>query len=139
MVHEDAVTVANLEESAHYRHQIEIADAEFKKLGVIAWDKSREFSLSYENVGQDEYVLAAREWNNPIGEMSLIVRQSFTKSGLAERLARIALTPRDVRDNKMPLITTGRRISEDELETLFDPTKSEDHEEENDLGIVFDL
>ena len=44
-----------------------------------------------------------------------------------------------VRDRDLPQHSGNRRVSEDEIEELFLPLKSEDQEEESDLGIRMNL
>jgi hypothetical protein len=58
---------------------------------------------------------------------------------IQERLARIGMQLGGVRDRKLTGYSSQRRVSEDEIEELFLPLKSDEQEEESDLGISIDL
>jgi hypothetical protein len=136
---EDLNTTLQCAEQAHFRLDLEIPADAPKALGGSEWGPAREFTLSYDRLAPDDILLHAKEWDNPTGQMSSEVGERMSLAVIQERLARIGMNLGEVRDRGLPGHSINRRVSEDEIEELFLPFKSEDEEEESDLGISMDL
>jgi hypothetical protein len=94
-----------------------------------------DFEISFTKVADEAHPnqLVAREVNSPVFPLS--IKQNFTQQGLAERVGRIGFAASEVRDAGMNGSASKRRITEDEVEILFDPTKTVEKEEaEETLG-----
>jgi hypothetical protein len=136
---EDLNTTLQCTEQAHFRLELEILTDAPQSIGGSQWEPAREFTLSYERLGPDEVLLHAKEWNTPTGQMSSEIGERMSVAVIQERLARIGMQLGGVRDRNLPGHSSQRRVSEDEIEELFLPFKSDDQEEEYDLGISMDL
>jgi hypothetical protein len=138
---EDLNILRQLSPKVHYRHQVSIPSHLAGKLGGTEPGAAQEFDLSFEKDASDpkgviEYLLVAKEWNTPQGQLSLEVGQRFSKDEFVARLRSIQLQPFEVRDRRLSGSASKRRISEDELERLLDPVKSLDRRESVDTGIA---
>jgi hypothetical protein len=136
---EDLNTTLQCTEQAHFRLDLEIPADAPKAMGGSEWGSAREFTLSYDRLGPDDILLHAKEWDTPNGQMSSEVGERMSVAVIQERLARIGMNLGEVRDRGLPGYSSNRRVSEDEIEELFLPFKSDDQEEEHDLGISMDL
>jgi hypothetical protein len=136
---EDVNTSVQCKEQAHFRLDLEIPADAPKAIGGSEWGPAREFTLSYDRLGPDDILLHAREWNTPAGQMSSELGTRMSAGVIQERLARIGMQLGGVQDRSLPGHSSQRRVSEDEIEELFLPFKSDDQKEEYDLGISMDL
>lgn len=136
---QDLNTTLQCTEQAHFHLDLEIPADTPQAIGGSKWGPAREFTLSYERIGPDDILLHAKEWNTPTGQMSSELGERMSVAVIQERLARIGMQLGGVRDRNLPGHSSHRRVSEDEIEELFLPLKSEEQEEESDLGISMDL
>lgn len=136
---QDLNTTLQCTEQAHFRLDIEIPADAPQAIGGSQWEPAREFTLSYERIGPDDILLHAKEWNTPTGQMSSELGERMSVAVIQERLARIGMQLGGVRDRNLPRHSSQRRVSEDEIEELFLPLKTDEQEEESDLGISMDL
>jgi hypothetical protein len=126
-------------EQTHFCLDMEIPANAPQSIGGSEWGPAREFTLSYERIGADDFLLHAKEWNNPMGQMSSELGERMPAAVIEERLAGIGMQIGEVRDRSIPGHLSRRRVSEDEIEKLFLPFKSDDRDEDLDLGISMDL
>jgi hypothetical protein len=138
-VAQDLNTTLQCTEQAHFRLDMEIPADAPQTMGGSKWEPAREFTLSYERIGPDNILLHAKEWNTPTGQMASELGERMSVAVIQERLARIGMQLGGVRDRKLTGYSSQRRVSEDEIEELFLPLKSDEQEEESDLGISIDL
>lgn len=136
---QDLNTTLQCTEQAHFRLDLEIPADAPQAIGGSIWEPAREFTLSYERIGPDDILLHAKEWNTPTGQMSSELGERMSVAVIQERLACIGMQLGGVRDRNLPGHSSQRRVSEDEIEELFPPLKSDEQEEESDLGISMDL
>lgn len=136
---QDLNTTLQCTEQAHFRLDLEIPADAPQSIGGSEWGRAREFTLSYERLGSDDILLHAKEWNTPTGQMSSELGERMSVAEIQARLARIAMQLGGVRDRNLPGHSSQRRVSEDEIEDLFLPLKTDEQEEESDLGISMDL
>jgi hypothetical protein len=136
---EDLNTMLQCTEQATFRLDLEIPADAPRSIGGSDWGPAREFTLSYERLGPDDILLHAKEWNTPTGQMSSELGERMTVAVIQQRLARIGMQLGGVRDRSLTGHSSQRRVSEDEIEELFLPLKSDDQEEESSLGIGVDL
>jgi hypothetical protein len=132
-------TTLQCREQTHFRLDLEIPADAPQAIGGSEWEAAREFTLSYERIGPHEILLHAKEWNTPTGQISSELGERMSVAVIQERLARIGMQLGRVRDRSLPGHSSQRRVSEDEIEELFLPLKSDEQEEESDLGIGMDL
>jgi hypothetical protein len=136
---EDLNTTLQCTEQAHFRLDLEIPADAPTAMGGSEWGSAREFTLSYDRLAPDDTLLHAKEWDTPNRQMSSEVGERMPAAVIRERLARIGMNLGEVRDRGLPGHSSSRRVPEDEIEELFLPFKSEDQEEESDLGFSMDL
>jgi hypothetical protein len=132
--YEDLNVLADLEKQVHYRLDLDISASAMKEMGFPELGEPCDFEISFTKVPDEAHPnqLVAREVNSPV--FPLIIKQNFTQQGLAERVGRIGFAASEVRDAGMNGSASKRRITEDEVEILFDPTKTVEKEEAEDLG-----
>jgi hypothetical protein len=130
----DASLVSQLEDGTYYRVGLEIDPNDVRKLGFPEFGNQQGFELSFSRVHDDgsvsaSYQLKAKEWG-ALERISLEVTQVFSQEQLTERLWRIGLHPSEIRDERLPG-SGGRKIGENEVELIFDPTKPDKVESRN--------
>lgn len=136
---EDVNVASQSDEHVHYRLKVDIPANAPQLMGGSDWQPPREFTLSFTRNEIREFLLYAKEWNSPVGEMSTQIGERMSAPEIQERLASIGLTLADIRDRDLPGHLGGRRVTEDEIERLFQPLKVEEKEDELDLGLSIDL
>ncbi len=118
---DDVAVLAQMSESSFTRADLEIGQEELQRLGATEWSDPQEFNLSFERTsGGDELRITAREVNPRPGLMSLNVHAVIPKEEFQSFMSRISMHPSEVRDANMYGSQSGRRINEDEVESLFD-------------------
>lgn len=136
---EDVNVASQSDEHVHYRLKVDIPANAPQLMGGSDWQPPREFTLSFTRNEIREFLLYAKEWNSPVGEMSTQIGERMSAHEIQEGLASIGLTLADVRDRDLPGHLGSRRVTEDEIERLFRPLKVEEKEDELDLGLSIDL
>jgi hypothetical protein len=120
-IEDDAAVLAQMSESSLTRENLELGPEELQRLGATEWSDAQEFNLSFKRTsGGDELRITAREVNPRPGLMPLNVHTVIPKGEFQSFMSRISMDPSEVRDANMYGSQSGRRINEDEVESLFD-------------------
>jgi hypothetical protein len=141
---EDANIVWQVDDRTHYRHEFEMTPDQVSILAGTSFASPQRFSLSFTTEPGDANCatrcrLIAKEWNTPPGQMPLEVSNCLSVEEAESSLKRIRLRLADIRDRDLASPQVNRMIDEDQVESLFDPTKEADSAESSDLGISLDL
>jgi hypothetical protein len=107
---EDVNVASQSDEHVHYRRKVDIPANAPQLMGGSDWQPPREFTLSFTRNEIREFLLYAKEWNSPVGEMSTHIRERMPAPEIQERLASIGLTLADVRDRDLPGHLGSRRV-----------------------------
>jgi hypothetical protein len=136
---EDVNVASQSDEHVHYRLKVDIPANAPQLMGGSEWQPPREFALSFTRNEIREFLLSATEWNSPVGEMSTQIGERMSEPEIQQRLASIGLILADVQDRDLPGHLGRRRVTEDEIERLFQPLKEDEKEDELDLGLSGEL
>jgi hypothetical protein len=116
----DLLVVAQMQETTYFRRAIELSSEELNRLSATDWRDPQRFDLSFEKAHEGQLRLKAREVDPYPGIMSLNVQIDFPKEHFGEVIRPLGLQPREVRDLNLHGSQSARRISEDEVEAIFD-------------------
>ncbi|MBA3914007.1 MAG: hypothetical protein H0X25_09185 [Acidobacteriales bacterium] len=118
---DDVAVLEQMSESSFTRADLEISQEELQSLCGAAFREPQEFNLRVERIGGgNELRVTAREVDPLPGLMSLNVHAVIPKEEFQHFLSRVNLHPSQIRDAHVYGSKSGRRITEDEVETLFD-------------------